>query len=230
MSKNKNWPSKLKGRIETPNTWNRGDQLRQQINDNIMRDTATLDTPCESVVPFTLHSRGDNWFHFRKKFGSLIESFSITYCHDGSVCMTGDMGCLVWQRVYFPKKPDYGFPFEGTGIEYFAEKIVRVNDCQVIKDWDKELAEQEIHAAINERIVEGSNEADIKALEEVLDRMVYFETGEHGYFEMIVAFGETKHDIECEEWCEYGRKYSKLFEMRFEMLKSVSDQILDAIR
>ena len=184
---------------------------------------------------FKLHSRGENWFHFRRDMGSLIESFSITYCHDGTVCMTGDMGCLVWQREYFPKKPDCGFPFEGTGIEYFAEKIVRASEIQIIKEWDKELAEQEIKAAIEERIAESeaesdkSYEADIKVLEEVLDRMAMFETGEYGYFEMLVAFGEVKHDIESEEWCEYGRRYSKYFEMRFELLKSVSDQILESV-
>lgn len=186
----------------------------------------------DKVGKFKLHSKGANWFHFRKKFGSLIESFSITYCHDGTVCMTGDMGCLVWQRKYFPEKPDYGFPFEGTGIGYFAEKIVRAEECQVIKEWDKELAEQEIMAAIEERKAElgGSDETDdIKALENVYDRMNYFETGEYGYFEMLVAFGELKHNIDGEEWCEYGRRYSKRFEMRFEMLKSVSDLIMEAI-
>lgn len=184
----------------------------------------------ESMKKFKLHSRGENWFHFRKKFGSLIESFSITYCHDGTVCMTGDMGCLVWRREYFPKIPDYGFPFEDIGIEYFAEKIIRAEECKVIKEWNKELAELEIKAAIEERRIEGMDFIeDIAALELVLDRMAYFETGEYGYFEMIIAFGNLKHNIESEEWCEYGNRYSKVFKNRFNLLKSVSDQILEAV-
>lgn len=183
------------------------------------------------VEKFKLHSQGDNWFHFRKKFGSLIESFSVTYCHDGTVCMTGDMGCLLWRREYFPDKLDYGFPYKKIGIKYFAEKIVRVGECQVIKEWDKELAEQEIKEAIEERKAEVlvKDGADIKALEEVLERMTMFETGDYGCFEMLNAFMDLKHNIEGEVWCEYGRRYSKSFEMRFDMLKSVSDQILEAV-
>lgn len=178
---------------------------------------------------FKLHSQGTNWFHFRKKFGSLIESFSVTYCHDGTVCMTGDMGCLVWQREYFPEKLDYGFPYKDTGIGYFAQKIVRAEECQVIKEWDKELAEQEIMVDIEERRLEECDEADIKALEEVLKQMTMFETGDYGCFKMLDAFMDLKHNIEGEVWCEYGRRYSKSFEMRFDMLKSVSDQILEAV-
>jgi len=44
------------------------------------------------MTKFELHSHahGDNWFHFRNDLGSVMESFSVTYCHDGTVCMTGD--------------------------------------------------------------------------------------------------------------------------------------------
>ena len=164
------------------------------------------------VEQFKLHSQGANWFHFRKDLGSLIESFSVTYCHDGTVCMTGDMGCLTWQRIYFPEKPDYGFPYKGTGIGYFAEKVVRGGECQVITEWDKELADKQIKYTIEER---KADERD--------------EDGEYGYFEMLTNFSDIPHDIESEEWCEYGRRYSKSFEMRFELLKSVSDLILEAV-
>lgn len=181
------------------------------------------------VEQFKLHSQGANWFHFRKKLGSLIESFSVTYCHDGTVCMTGDMGCLTWQRNYFPEKPDYGLPYEGTGIGYFAEKIVRACECQVITEWDKELAEKQIKDAIEERKADELDEYDIKALEEVYDRLSGFEDGAYGYVEMLTIFSDIPHDIESEEWCEYGRRYSKSFEMRFELLKSVSDLILEAV-
>ncbi len=184
--------------------------------------------PATPLPEFKLHSHGENWYHFRKKLDSLIESFSITYCHDGTVCMTGDMGCLVWQREYFPETPeDFGFPYCDTGIEYFAEKIVRVDECQVIKEWDRKQAEQEIRSAIEDRKFEEMNfTEDIASLENVLDRISYFENGEHGYGEMINAFMELKHDIDSEEWCEYGKGFSKTFKMKFELLKSVSDQIL----
>lgn len=167
------------------------------------------------VEQFKLHSQGMNWFHFRKKLGSLIESFSVTYCHDGTVCMTGDMGCLTWRRIFFTEKLDYGFPYKGTGIGYFAEKVVRGGECQIITEWDKELAEKQIKDAIEECKADKLDEYDIKALEEVYDRLGGFEDYVYGYVDG--------------EWCEYGRRYSKSFEMRFELLKSVSDQIIEAV-
>lgn len=123
----------------------------------------------------SLHSRGANWFHFRSDPHSAIESFSITYCHDGSVCMTGDMGCLVWQREYFPKTPDYGFPYPGTGIDYFAEKIVRAGGSQVIRSWNLDAAINDIAAALRE----DRAEEDREVLSHVHDRLSGFESGEY---------------------------------------------------
>ena len=151
---------------------------------------------------YKLHSRGENWFHFREKMDSLMQSFTITYCHDGSVCMTGDMGCLVWQREYFPKVPDYGFPFEGTGIGYFAEKVVRAEECQKIKDWNRQRAISEIEADIIEYSQEDGHEKNVVAMKEVLDRMDFFEDNEHGYHEMLEAFMDAEHSIEGEVYCE----------------------------
>ena len=174
---------------------------------------------------YKLHSRGENWFHFRNDMNSAMESFSVTYCHDGTVCMTGDMGCLVWQREYFPKTPDYGFPFAETNIGYFAEKITRADTLQTIKAWDKELAMKEIAEAIQE----DRDDEDREALDYVHDYLSGFESGEYGYFQMLEAFNDVVHYLECEEYCEFGRDYLESFKMRFGMLKSVSGLILESV-
>lgn len=171
---------------------------------------------------YTLHSRGDNWFHFRISPYNTFDSFSITYCHDGSVCMTGDMGCLVWQREYFPKKPDYGFPYPRTGIDYFAEKIVRAGESQVIWSWNQDAAIRDIKEALSE----DRDEEDREVLSRVYDRLSGFESGEYGYFQMLEEFDDLSHSIEGEELCEFGRDYSDPLKQRFEMLKSVSDLII----
>lgn len=179
-----------------------------------------------SAEDYTLHSRGDNWFHFRIEPRSALESFSVTYCHDGSVCMTGDMGCLVWQRIYFPEKPDYGFPYPGTGIGYFAEKIVRAEVSQSIRSWNRDVATTDIQAALCE---EDRDEKDRELLLWVLGCLSGFESGDYGYIQMLEEFNNGSHNIECEEYCEFGRGYSDSFKLRFELLKSVSDQILASV-
>ena len=174
---------------------------------------------------YLLHSKGCNWFHFRSDIRSAMGSFSVTYCHDGTVCMTGDMGCLTWQREYFPKTPDYGFPFAGNGIDYFAEKVVRADTLQIIRTWDRDLAISQIATAR----MEDRSERDYCTLSRVYDCLSGFESGEYGYFQMLEEFNDTPHDIECEEYCEYGRCYDRTFETRFEMLRSVSDMIIKAM-
>ena len=180
---------------------------------------------------FKLHSMGENWFHFRANLGSMVESFSITYCHDGTICMTGDYGCLCWRRNYnfLPKGADYGFPSEGTFINYFAEKVVRAEEAQNIKTWKKELARSEITEAIEEYKCEGCKEA-VEKLEFVINELDYFEDGEYGYIQMLEAFNDGGYHIESEYFCEIGRTYTDLFRMQFDMIQSVSSLILEAIR
>lgn len=178
---------------------------------------------------FKLHSKGDNWYHFRMYPNGVMESFSITYCHDGTVCMTGDYGCLCWQRQFFPKQLDYGFPNEKTHINYFAEKIVRAEEAQTIKTWKRELAISQIKEAIDEYQYEKC-EGGVKALKCVLDSLDYLdEEGDYGYNQMLEAFNGLDYHIESEIFCEYGRCYTDMFKMRFEMIQSVSDQILEAV-
>jgi len=179
---------------------------------------------------YELHSKGSNWFHFRvkHKLNTVIESFSVTYCHDGTVCMTGDMGCLTWQREYFPKKPDYGFPFPGTGIGYFKEKIVRAEESQIIKSWSRERAIEDVLNAARE---EDRNDEDRELLWEIYDQLPLIDdnVGYDGQLKMIDMFMDATHTIEGEEWCEFGVDYSDIFKMRFEMLKSVSNWIVESI-
>ena len=155
---------------------------------------------------YLLYSRGENYFHFRNNPRTQLESFSVTYCHDGTVCMTGDMGCLIWQR-HFTGSPDYGFPFDDTGIGYFAEKVKLSDGAQTIKAWDKDAAIKEI----KEALLEDRDIDDHKALNHVYSRLEGFEPGEYGYHQMLEAFEDLTHNIHCEELCEYGRGYSETF-------------------
>lgn len=177
---------------------------------------------------YKLHSHGDNWFHFRKDLDSAMESFSVTYCHDGTVCLTGDYGCLCWQRAYFPDKPDYGFPNKQSGIGYFAEKVVRAEEDQKIKTWKKDLAIREINESIEQRKSEDALK-EIQTLQDILDQLDYFESGEYGYIQMLEAFGKTNTHIEPETFCDYGRCFTDVFVQRYEKLISVSDQILEVV-
>lgn len=178
---------------------------------------------------FKLHSKGDNWYHFRMYPNSAIESFSITYCHDGTVCMTGDYGCLCWQRLFFPKHLDYGFPDEQTYISYFAEKIVRAEESQKIKTWKLDFAQKQIKETIEEYQYEKCEDG-VKALKCILDQLNYNESeGDYGYIQMLEAFNSLDYHIESEIFYEYGRCYTDQFTRQFEMIQSVSDLILEVV-
>jgi len=159
-----------------------------------------------------------------------MESFSVTYCHDGTVCMTGDYGCLCWQRGFFPEKPDYGFPNKLSGIGYFAEKVVRAEQDQNIKTWKKDLAIREINESIEQRKSEDPDDKEIQTLQDMLNQLDCFEDGVYGLIQMLEAFGKTNTRIEPETFCDYGRCYTDAFVQRYEKLISISDQILEAIK
>lgn len=138
--------------------------------------------------------------------------------------MTGDMGCLVWQRAYFPKTIDYGFPYASTGIEYFAGKTVRAEESQHIRTWYREKAITDLDKAIDEP----RDEDDRAALICVRDVLVG-EDGTGGQYEMFEEFENHVHSIETEEMCLFGMDYTTMFKVRFELVKSVSQLILDAV-
>jgi hypothetical protein len=179
-------------------------------------------------IKYQLHSSGENWFHFRKDLNSIMESFSVTYCHDGTVCMTGDYGCLSWRREWFSGRIDYGFPGKLSGIGYFAGKVVRAEEDQKIKTWKRELAVKEIDEAIANKDGEWS-EASIKTFKNVSDRMNYFEDGEYGQIQMIEAFSDAGGGIESETLVDLGVDYTDSFKFKYELLTSVSDLILQVV-
>ena len=177
---------------------------------------------------YQLHSSGENWFHFRKYLDSMMESFSVTHCHDGTVCMTGDYGCLSWRREGFSGKADYGFPNKLSGIGYFAGKVVRAGEDQKIKVWKREFAIKEIDEAIANKDGEWGY-AHIQTFKNVSDRMNCFEHGEYGYIQMMEAFNDDKSGIELEYFAAFGVDYTDSFKRKYEKLISVSDQILQAV-
>jgi hypothetical protein len=179
-------------------------------------------------IKYQLHSSGENWFHFRKDLNSMMESFSVTYCHDGTVCMTGDYGCLSWRREWFSGRIDYGFPGKLSGIGYFAGKVVRAEENQKIKTWKRELAVKEIDEAIANKDGEWSD-AHVQAFKNVSDRMNYFEDGEYGHIQMMEAFNDDKSGIELEYFADLGVDYTDSFKFKYELLTSVSDMILQAV-
>ncbi len=178
---------------------------------------------------YKLHSKGENWFHFRVKPTEYNKSFSVTYCHDGTVCMTGDMGTLTFQRLYFPSTFDYGFPNDKTNIGYFAEKVGRSDAAHNIKTWNVEVARDDIKEAIETYTEYGDCDKEIEVLKDVLDSVDGLESGEYGRIQMIRLFEDETHDLESEDFCNYGDCYTESFRMKFKMLQTVSDQILEAI-
>jgi len=171
---------------------------------------------------YNLHSHGDNWFHFRSNQNSSMESFSVTYCHDGTVCMHGDYGCLAWQREWFPEHFDYGFPAELTGIDYFASKVVRASESQKIKEWTQENAIKDIEVMLKRWVEDGDDtNAEFKFLQTMLNNLKSVEYGEHEFINEVMD-----EDIDTEMWCDIGVDYTDIFKFKFNCLKLASDQIL----
>lgn len=184
------------------------------------------------TTKYLLHSHApdNSWFHFRKDMNSAMESFSISYIHDGTVCMTGDYGCLCWQRGLFPDEIDYGFPNNETSIGYFREKVMKAEHDQKILTWKKSIAIQEIKDSILEHENDEFDDDYKVALENILDAMDLFEDyGEYGQFQMREAFNKAECRIDPEDYYNYGVCYTDAFIMKFKMLCSVSEQILNVI-
>lgn len=176
---------------------------------------------------YTIHSTGPDWFHFRphQKLNPQAGSFTITYIPDGTVLMSGDLGCMTWQRHNFPRKPDYGFPYCSTGIEYFASKVMSAESTQVVESWKHDQAMIDIARAA----VESTSVNDQQALWEVYDAQTLLESGMYGYHQMLEMFADGDHAIASETYSAFGLDYTDTFLKRFGILQSVSDMILSHV-
>lgn len=175
---------------------------------------------------YKLHSHGKNWYHFRSDLTNTMESFSITYLHDGTIVMHGDYGCLAIQREWFPRHRDYGFPSKDSGIGYFAEKVVRASDSQKIQEWTHENAVKDLKDAI-QQYADDDEEHDIyySAYVHMLKELESIEYSEHEFAEEFMIF-----DIDTDAWSDMGIDYTDIFKHKFECMKSVSDIILQTIQ
>ncbi|MEX1382616.1 hypothetical protein [Lutibacter sp.] len=160
---------------------------------------------------------GKTFFDFRSKPESRCEGFTLTYCDDGTVVMSGDYGTLCWKR--YGKYPDYGFPNKETNIGYFAEKVCQWGVEQVIEKWDKDKAIEDFKERYKDELedYEGKDK-----FEEILEQMNWLEDYDE------IKFYELVRDFDNDSECSY-KYYTEYFKFIFENLKSVSEQVLDAV-
>jgi len=176
---------------------------------------------------FILHSRIENSFYFRRKDmpNTDIEGFTVSYVKPGYTILTGDMGCLVWQR--YDQGFDYGFPNKNTGIEYFAEKVTRAEGQRTLT-WNKESAIKDIKEYIEELREEDENDGMIEELEGMLEDETWEEHPVIGQHHMFEDLSDVPDFDVCE--CSFGEEWDYHFKRKFEMVKSVSEIILNEIR
>lgn len=168
---------------------------------------------------------GKTFFDFRSDPNSRMEAFVITFCDDGTVVMTGDYGVLAWKRNYHQAEDsdlerDYGFPDKRTNINYFAEKICQHGVSQQIKDWNVEQAIIDLEEYFKE------NDFDIDKVKEVIERVNSLSNNEQRRMYDIL------HDVFPDEGWEvsFGEDYTEHFKFMFEVLQSVSEQILEVVK
>jgi hypothetical protein len=161
---------------------------------------------------------GKTFFDFRSRPDSRCEGFTITYCDDGTVVMSGDYGTLCWKRNYHHEGDktfhyDYGFPNKETGINYFEEKVCQFGVQQKVREFNKEHF--------------------IKKLKEY-----YGDNPEWNQFEEEVEYVDDNdewkmHDIAnthfTDVWELEGDRYTEQFIFMFRALQSVSEQIWEAV-
>lgn len=162
---------------------------------------------------------GKTFFDFRSNPNSRCEAFTLTFCDDGTVVMSGDYGTLCWKREYNGRK-DYGFPDKQTDIGYFASKVCQHGIQQKITKWDKNRAVEDL-----KEIAKSSEFEDDKKFKELLEEVESVEDDEE------MEFRRRLHKFD--EWdlweCDVGNDYTPQFKFMLEALQSVSEQILTAV-
>jgi hypothetical protein len=158
------------------------------------------------------------FFDFRSNPESRCEGFTLTFCDDGTVVMSGDYGTLCWKRNYHHAEDkefyrDYGFPSKETGIGYFAEKVCNFGVEQKIEEWSSEKALNSVKEEFK----------DDERLKEIIDKIEYLEDFEQ------YKFIEIMNEYDDEPY-RTGIRYTEQFKFMFEVLQSVSEQILEVVR
>jgi hypothetical protein len=179
-----------------------------------------------------LHGREDNSFYFRLKSSpdTDMEGFTITYVKPGYGILTGDMGCLAWQRN--ESGFDYGFPNRETNIGYFEEKVCRAEQQQT-RTWHMDIAVADILSYFADEMKE---EMDYRSKDRfdkaklMIDQASWSDCpASVGQFRMYEDIEEYFPDEDLSE-CTFGEIREYHFKRKFEMIRSVSDLILDAVR
>ncbi len=176
---------------------------------------------------------GKTFFDFRSDPKSRCEGFTLSFLDDGTVVMSGDYGTLCWKRNYHHERDkefhrDYGFPgkneTEETNIGYFAEKVCQFCVEQKIEEWNKEKAIADFKDGMKDVLKNGSKEEKEK-LNDAIEQMEWLEEWEDQKFNEIV------NDLDDYDLWEsrLGIRYTDDFKFRFNILKSVSGQIWDAV-
>ena len=169
---------------------------------------------------FLVHSKGPNWIYFRKDLDSWMRSFTVSFVHDGIVVVTGDYGTLMWSRDYFPKRLDYGFPGNGTGIGYFAEKVCQFGVEQKIREFKKDIVIEMIKEYVKDNV--DDNPEYKKSLEEFLEDVSYKEDFEEVEIMKSLQDHFPYYDLED----GVGYTYTEHFKFMYETLISVSEDIV----
>lgn len=161
---------------------------------------------------YKLHSKGENWWHFRKILDSIEESFTITTIHDGTVVLSGDYGLLAFRCEAFSVR--FGFPNSETNIGYFSEKVCREIK---IKDWNFDRAIKDLQDDIKETCWD-----DAAHMRECLEKASGFPECETEQ-EFIARCTETFDNTDAENYWGMGEDYTDRFKFQFELLKFWSE-------
>ncbi len=174
---------------------------------------------------------GKTFFDFRSNLKSRCEGFTITYCDDGTVVMSGDYGCLCWKRRFHHVGeedfyPDYGFPGknenEETNMRYFEEKVCQFRVPQKIREFNKDKAIEDFKERYKE--YEGKKLNGDNTYEEIIEELNWIEDYDEIKFRDIVG------NFDCDAWEYEWDYYTEQFKFMFKVLKSVSNKIWEAIK
>lgn len=161
------------------------------------------------------------YFHFRSNPDSLCEAFTVSYLIDGTVVLSGDYGTLTWKREghSFNNEKDYGFPYDDTNLNYFAEKVsICSGGRQKIQEFNSENAKKQI---IKELFNQGKGRDSKKIKEDLYYTDFYSESD-------CIKYCQEKLDwSDCWEW-NLGIDYTSQFKFQLKILQEVSKVIQNA--